>query len=99
MVMKPTKKRVENTIKRWAKENEVDISDVTVYSGKEWRERGEDYGNTCPATFVFEGELYEIINGYVCQHIQQSFYDTLLSTFKGWYMERMHSWSIGFYEC
>jgi hypothetical protein len=77
--------------------NELDY-DASVYTQKEWKQRGEKYGNDAPITIVSEGELYAILNdggGRGAAALAKRFEKFLKS--RDLYAEQSYAWAVHLY--
>ena len=69
-----------------------------VYTKKEWKEKGEQYGVTADLTLVIEGSpLYNCLNyGEPSWDASEQLRE--LASNNGYYYEQGYAWSVHFYE-
>ncbi len=96
--MKPTKTNFTVMLRKWAQQHDVDITDTSVYSKKEWDLRGEDYGNDADIVMTSEGELNEILNGYVRCELYSSLTETIGNLYEDYYLEHCTHWYYAIYK-
>lgn len=88
--MKSQKEKIIEGIRLYLRKNDLD-NDTILYNIDEWKERGEKYLNDSEFVITSEGGLNFILN----YGDPYEFYD-LIESF-GYFMEKGHSWSYGFY--
>lgn len=62
--MRKTSKKslIRAIVTKHARKYGINLTDVHFYSPKEWKDRGEQFGDGALASVTFEGELYDAIN-------------------------------------
>lgn len=74
--------------------------DANVYTGDEWRARGEEYGSGGEAALAFEGPLYHALN-YGFQEEPAFYTESRFREFLealGYYYELGNAWNAGIYR-
>ena len=91
-------KKIEKIIRKWAKENGVDLTDTSFYTAKEWKDRGEERCTNSKCTVATEGELNHILNMYESYHVRlfDSFHEVLEKN--GYWFEMGTHWYFGVYR-
>jgi len=80
--------------KQFLRKNELD-TDVAFYTQKEWKDRGEPFGNDAVLSMTFEGSLYEVLN-YGGGELNDEFY--AIAERHGYMVEMGYAWSAHFYK-
>jgi hypothetical protein len=85
---------LKEAFKEWLQIHDLDY-DFWIYSGDEWRARGEQVLQKAEAVLAFENQLVSILNYTGPWDIEDELQD--LAGGFGYYFEMGHHWSIGFY--
>ncbi len=93
--MQPIEK-LKHGVYEWLVDHELD-RDTRFYTPEEWQARDEPYLGSAELILVFEGGLFQIING--CHAANIPLYDDLVHFVQGhgYFFELGHTWSMGFY--
>ena len=92
--MNTKQQKIINTVKQWAKDNDVDLTDTGFYTPEQWRDRGETWCLNADLIMTYEGGLYEVINVHY-PALFDSFFNTIQSI--GYWFECGTHWYCGFY--
>jgi len=95
------KQKIKTIVTKWAKANDVQLTDTSFYTAKEWAVRNEEFGNAAIANMCTEDELYEALNyGTVCDIPLSRKGDTLQEALEkeGYWYEQGCAWMFNFYE-
>lgn len=85
---------LKEAFEEWLQIHELDY-DFWIYSGDEWRARGEQVLQKAEAVLAFENQLVSILNYTGPWDIEDELED--LAGGFGYYFEMGHHWNIGFY--
>jgi hypothetical protein len=85
---------LKEAFEEWLQIHDLDY-DFWIYSGEEWRARGEELLQKAKAVIAFENQLVSILNYTGPWDIEDELQD--LARGFGYYFETGHHWNIGFY--
>lgn len=92
--MEPVEK-LKLGVQEWLLHHELH-GDTTFFTPNEWRARGGQYGTDSQLVLVFEGGLYELLNGYSRRVELYDEFDRFVQAF-GYFFEMGNAWNLGFY--
>ncbi|HEY1661693.1 MAG TPA: hypothetical protein VGI03_04680 [Verrucomicrobiae bacterium] len=85
---------LKEAFEEWLQIHDLDY-DFWIYTGDEWRARGEQVLQSAEAVLAFENQLVSILNFTGPWDIEDELQD--LAGGFGYYFELGHHWNIGFY--
>jgi hypothetical protein len=85
---------LKEVFEEWLQIHDFDY-DFWIYTGEEWRARGETILRNAELVIAFENQLLEILNFTGPWDIEDELQD--LAHGFGYYFEKGHIWNIGFY--
>ncbi len=88
--------RLRRGVHQWLVDHELD-RDTAFYTRKEWEARKEPYLARSELILVFEGGMFNVMNGHHEGSIK--LYDEFEQFVRGFghFFELGHAWSVGFY--
>lgn len=85
---------LKEVFQEWLQIHDLDY-DFWIYTGDEWRARGEEVLQKAEAVIAFENQLVSILNYTGPWNVEDELQD--LANGFGYYFEIGHHWNIGFY--
>jgi hypothetical protein len=85
---------LREVFEEWLQIHDLDY-DFWIYSGEEWRARGETVLTKAEAVLAFENQLLNILNYTGPPEVEEELQE--LAGGFGYYFEIGHHWNIGFY--
>jgi hypothetical protein len=85
---------LQEVFQEWLQIHDIDY-DFWIYSGNEWRARGESVLKKAHAVIAFENDLVNILNYSASWKVEDELQD--LAAGFGYYFEIGKHWNIGFY--